>query len=241
MLVKAIAPAARNCCLMVAVVTSTAGAAGPFRMLIQEAPKTQAPAAAQDTTLTKANQAAERKRADRVKNVKELAGDSIFGEHRVPTLEGNQLRLPALVAPTTQQTEIGNGQTPKDNAELVMLSTIPLPEGYDREGNWGYSKKCWQAANTFSHPLYFQDAMLERNGLECTHCLQPAVSAARFFTTIPALPYLMTIQRPCDCNHTLGYYRPGSCPPRLLQRPPYQRDAILNQAAWTTGAVFLVP
>ncbi|QDV71081.1 hypothetical protein Poly24_48140 [Rosistilla carotiformis] len=239
--------AARNCCLLVAVVTSTAGAAGPFRMLIQEAPKTNAPAkVGTDNTVdenkTAAEKAAEaREQAQRNRNVRELAGDSIFGEHRVPTLVGNELKLPSLVAPTTQQREIGNGQTPKDNANLVMTSVIPLPEGIDRDGHWTYAKYDWVAANTFSHPLYFQDAMLERNGHELKCGLQPALSAARFFTTLPALPYLMTVQRPCECNHTLGYYRPGSRAPNLLQRPPYQRDAVLNQAAWTTGAILVIP
>ncbi|WP_417738965.1 hypothetical protein [Rosistilla oblonga] len=241
MVVHSFTIAARNCCLLAAVVTSTAGAAGPFRMLVQEAPETRAPLSDGAKVPATPLPADLRTEAERIKNVKELAGDSIFGENRFPKVEGNQLRLPSLVAPTTQQVDIGNGQTPKNNADLVMTNTIPLPEGYDRSGNWVYSQYDWQAANTFSHPLYFQDAMLERNGHELKYCLQPALSAARFFTTIPALPYLMTIQRPCEYNHTLGYYRPGTRAPNLLQRPPYQRDAVLNQAAWTTGAVFLIP
>ncbi|MEZ6090816.1 MAG: hypothetical protein R3C05_22905 [Pirellulaceae bacterium] len=173
---------------------------------------------------------------------KSLAGESIFGEGRVPRVEGNRLVLPALTVPTTELSQIGNGEVPKDNARLAMNEVMPLPEqSFDRGGYWNQSIYQWQAPNTFSHPLYFQDVMLERHGHECEHCFQPAISAARFFGTLPALPYLMTVQRPCELNYTLGYYRPGTRAPNLLQRPPYQRDAVINEAAWVTGAFFLFP
>ena len=175
------------------------------------------------------------------KKSKVLASDSIFGDDRVPKEDGGRLRLPPLEAPTTAVREIGNGEAPEDEAATAISETIPLPEGYDRLGNWTRSQVRWQASNTFSHPLYFEDAMLERHGQRCKHCFQPVVSGARFFATLPLYPYLATVQRPCDCYHTLGHYRPGSQAPCLLQRPPLQRDAALNEAAWLTGAFLIFP
>lgn len=172
---------------------------------------------------------------------KVLASESIFGEERVPKQEGSRLRLPRLEAPTTAIKAIGNGESPTDQASLAINETIPLPEGYDRVGNWMQSQVRWQASNTFSHPLYFEDAMLERHGQRCKHCCQSLVSGARFFTTLPLLPYVSTIERPCECYHTLGHYRPGSRAPCLIQRPPLQRDALLNEAAYLTGAFLIFP
>lgn len=170
-----------------------------------------------------------------------LDSDSIYGEDRVPKADGDQFVLPSLVAPTTEQRQIGNGKTPRNLAMEQMTAIMPLPEGPDRFGFWTASNYNWQAANTFSHPLYFEDIMLERHGQECCEYVQPLVSGARFFTTLPALPYLMTVQRPCQHYHKLGHFRPGSPTPKLMQRPPWQCDAAVNQLGWLTGAILLFP
>ena len=75
--------------------------------------------------------------------------------------------------------------------------------------------------HVFCHrPLYFEEINLERYGYGCGWCLQPGASAAHFFGTVPALPYLMTVDCPHECIYTLGHYRPGSCPPwRATGRP----------------------
>ena len=83
--------------------------------------------------------------------------------------------------------------------------------------------------------------MLERHGHErCGH-LQPLASGARFFATVPMLPYLMTVREPCDCEYTLGYYRPGSSVPAMLQRPPYERHALIIESAAVAGAIIAFP
>jgi hypothetical protein len=71
----------------------------------------------------------------------------------------------------------------------------------------------WNATCLCHRPLYFEEINLERHGYGCPGCLQAGVSAAHFFASVPALPYLMTVDCPCECVYTLGHYRPGSCPP----------------------------
>lgn len=170
-----------------------------------------------------------------------LGEHSIFGQDRVPLETGFGVQLPPLMAPTTSVSGIGNGSIPQDLAGNTMTNRRPLPEGNgDRDGNWLGTTYAWRAAGTYSHPLYFEDIMLERHGHRCKH-MQSVVSGARFFTTLPLLPYLMTVQRPCDTYHSLGYYRPGTRAACLKQRPPFQTDAAIQQAAVVTGAAFLLP
>lgn len=71
----------------------------------------------------------------------------------------------------------------------------------------------WEAAATRHQPLYFEEINAERYGYSCNWVAQPFVSAAHFFGTIPALPYLKATNCPSECQYTLGHYRPGSCPP----------------------------
>ena len=83
--------------------------------------------------------------------------------------------------------------------------------------------------------------MLERHGHTRLGCLQPVASGARFLATVPMLPYLMTVRHPCDKEYTLGYYRSGSRAPALLQRPPYERRAVVAETAAITGAILVFP
>jgi len=172
-----------------------------------------------------------------------LGGKSIFGEQeRLPTVAGGRLALPTIAALTIDTEKIGNGSTPKEFRSEAETPQTDLPEsGYDRDQQWASSQYQFAAANTFSHPRYFEDRMLERHGYERFPYLQPFVSGARFFSTIPMLPYLMTIQNPCECESQLGYFRPGSCVAPYVQRPPYQRDAVLVEGAAIAGAIIAIP
>jgi hypothetical protein len=174
-----------------------------------------------------------------------LAGKSIYGEAPLPRQQAGTVRLPKLTTPTTDLSEIGTGSVPQDKAAELMRDSILLPKGTgDRSDVFNSCRMCWRASNTFSYPLYFEDAMLERHGheLDCRCCLvQPLYSGARFFGVFPALPYLMTVQAPCDCYYSLGHWRPGGCAPSLHQRPPWQRDAALIEAASIAGGILIFP
>ncbi|MEL6894824.1 MAG: hypothetical protein AAFP90_01835 [Planctomycetota bacterium] len=68
-----------------------------------------------------------------------------------------------------------------------------------------------------------------------------ASSGARFFGSVPLLPYKMALQHPCECEYTMGNFRTGSCAPMLLQRLPRDRRAIATSAIVTAGAVVAFP
>ena len=152
-----------------------------------------------------------------------------------PERTDGRFELPRLTASRTTQ----SGEVPKGLNDAVVT---PLAEsGIERSGDWTWTTRTWAAANTFSHPLYFEDRMLERHGHERWGYAQPLVSGARFYTSLALLPYLSAIERPCDCRYTLGYYRSGTCTPRFFQRPPWDRRAILQQSAATAAGMAIVP
>lgn len=160
---------------------------------------------------------------------------------RLAKFQDGRFQLPELVAASIATQEIGNGKTPEGFRKGVPQALVPLPEsGVDR-GNWDYATEYWAAANTFSHPRYFEDRMLERHGHERFPALQPMISGAHFFGTVPLMPYLMTVSHPCDCEYTLGYLRSGSCVPRYHQRPPFQRDAFWTEAYAIMLGVMIFP
>lgn len=84
--------------------------------------------------------------------------------------------------------------------------------------------------------------MLERYGQKSIiPGAQPVVSGLKFFGSLALLPYKMGVERPRDCMYTLGYYRPGSCPPRLQQRLPLELDASLLEVGTIAGLILLLP
>lgn len=110
-----------------------------------------------------------------------------------------------------------------------------------RGGGWAPIRYNWAASELRHRPLYFEDAMLERHGQTRHPVLQPMASGARFFLTIPVLPYAMVVDPPRPAQSTLGYFRPGSAAPCLLQRPPLQADAGVVEAGVWVGLIFLIP
>ncbi|MEM9585902.1 MAG: hypothetical protein AAGA03_01370 [Planctomycetota bacterium] len=169
---------------------------------------------------------------------------SIYGsqEERLPRFVDGELVLPNLLVPTTDQSGIGNGRIPESFRDEQADLAIVLPESSsDRGFTVPWTLKQWTAANTFSHPRYFEDRMLERHGHERFGYLQPFASGIRFVATVPMLPYLMAISDPYDCEYTLGYYRVGNCAPRLYQRPPRDRRAIVAESLALSTAILALP
>jgi hypothetical protein len=171
---------------------------------------------------------------------------SIYGNDRMAKVTEDRIMIPKLIAPTTSidaiSLDAAGEQTRPDDIGGEALDQIELlPEGFDRSGDWALTSYFWQAPNTFSLPLFFEDVMLERHGHERHPALTPMLAGARFFGTLPMLPYLATVRDPYECYYHLGYYRPGSCAPPLLQRPPYVRKAAIVQGAATAGAFIAIP
>ena len=123
-----------------------------------------------------------------------------------------------------------------------------LPEecaivGNDYHGRH-FSQTCfmWKASAVSTKAAYFEDVQLERYGhTKVCPALQPIVSGAKFFATIPILPYKMGVTPPNECVYTLGHHRAGNCAPYMVEPFPISPRGALFQAGAVTGAVFALP
>jgi hypothetical protein len=150
---------------------------------------------------------------------------------------------------------VGLGKCPtardlKGIHELKYVISPPdekLPEECHLEGEffqprtWAPITYTWKASGLCHKPVYFEDVHLERYGHSWGCIPQPLFSAAHFFLNVPVLPYTMGLCTPKECVYTLGYYRPGSCAPYMLDPLPLSVRAGLFQAgAWVAGP-FAIP
>lgn len=157
-----------------------------------------------------------------------------------PTVADPPISLGDLKVSNIAVANIGTGNIPDDETDGRLPKPIPLPMGADR-GLYLYYTKPWAASGFYHQPLYFEDAMLERHGHERFPVLQPFISGAKFFGTIPLAPYKWTLQGPLEERHVLGSFRPGSPAPILRQRMPYDQRAIRNQILATGAAAVAIP
>lgn len=132
------------------------------------------------------------------------------------------------------------GKMPTNYARQCRAES-PVPAGAVLLRTWPVLTYNWAAPGSRHHPLYFEEVNAERYGYTCSRCLQPAISAAHFFGTIPALPYLMAADCPRECVYTLGHYRPGSCNPWRAHRWPCRLDAAAVEAGAVVGLIALIP
>ncbi|TWT80948.1 hypothetical protein CA13_23950 [Planctomycetes bacterium CA13] len=168
--------------------------------------------------------------------------DQDESQGRQPEVLNGRFELPALAAATTNTSNVGNGKTPDGFRADHVSPVAPLPEsGIERDDQWTWTMRTWAAPNTFSNPRYFEDRMLERHGHERWGHWTPLASGVRFFGTAPLLPYLATVQHPTECEYTLGYFRTGNCAPAYLQRPPYERKAVVAEATAIAAGVLIIP
>lgn len=118
---------------------------------------------------------------------------------------------------------------------------LELPESGSLEYIGTPTNFHWMAANVSHNPLYFEDVNLERYGYSYPSLVQPFVSIGKFGLQVAGLPYQIALN-PVDCEeYSLGYYRPGDCPPALRYRIPFNKKAAATAAATYTGLIFLFP
>lgn len=108
-------------------------------------------------------------------------------------------------------------------------------------GGWADVDFQWAATALCHRPLYFEQVNVERYGYTVSPVLQPAISGAHFFLTIPMLPYKVVAQPPHECIYTLGYYRAGSRVPRRWHHVNWDPTAATVEGFVATGLVFLIP
>ncbi len=141
------------------------------------------------------------------------------------------------------------GLLPKNHWQDRPQQFVPCGNVCGTTRGWPVNTFTWVASCLCHNPLYFEEINLERYGYGCgcfspccSNCLQSAVSACHFFGTIPALPWEMAVDCPGECDYSLGYYRPGSCPPwryNCCTQPSCL--GALSEGGVATGLVFLIP
>ncbi len=157
---------------------------------------------------------------------------------------GGMIDVPCFVAPPMSMIQANitmpAGDLPSDRTRFCSLDT-PYVMDARLEFGWAQFDFHWSATCLCHKPLYFEEINAERYGYTVSRVFQPIISGGKFFLTIPALPYLMTVQRPCDCIYTLGQYRPGDCVPRRWNRLPLRASAAIVEVGTIAGLILLIP
>jgi len=147
----------------------------------------------------------------------------------LPPCETNQMGLKSIRG-------VSHDIRPKSDDALPEECAIVSDPYYGRS----FSQSCfvWKASALSTKAAYFEDAQLERHGhTKVCPALQPVVSGAKFFATVPMLPYKMGVHPPNECVYTLGHYRTGSCAPYMREPFPISPRGALFQAGAVAGIV----
>lgn len=160
-----------------------------------------------------------------------LLGTSAFGQvDSTGVLEGQE--TPAWDVRPDLNTSPGSAAFRPKDITSISLDVLCGPDAPEELCSWtgeegGLAEGArdfpeyafhWQASGLSSNPLYFEDVSLERYG-HVSH-LQPVVSAAKFFATVPFLPCKVCQDHPCKRVYTLGFGRPGECVKPVRERLP---------------------
>lgn len=132
------------------------------------------------------------------------------------------------------------GELPTDYAAPLFARVGEIRQSTGAARGWGMYNFNWEAKGLCYGPLRFEEVNLERYGY-AVPLVQPALSAAHFFGTLPILPYKMAATSRWNCQYSLGHYRPGSYTPFRYNRMPWRLGAAAVQAGAVTGAVLVLP
>ena len=186
----------------------------------------QAPGGFQFRQLDQPGLTPEQQEARRQALAKEQAAATEDCERMVEAVAADDIKTVSLDIRTT-------GQAGEDYPFDCALGQVQY-----QPRSWAQITYLWKAAGLCHKPLYFEQVQLERYGHSWSPVLQPLLCGAHFFGTLPLLPYKMGIETPNECVYTLGYYRPGSCAPYMIEAVPFTWRAVAFEgAAWTTGVL----
>ena len=172
----------------------------------------------------------------------------------LPTVKQRDIEAPFISAGEDPRNRMRENCPPVSSLKPISQITndIAAPEGeFPNECTLGdepfagraFQPICysWAAPGLAINPLYFEEPALERYGHSACPIFQPIISAGHFVLTVPALPWLMAIDPPNECQYVLGYYRPGECAPYVLDPIPFSVRAALVEGGVATALVFLIP
>lgn len=106
--------------------------------------------------------------------------------------------------------------------------------------SWSATTYTFKASSLCHKPLYFEDVQLERYGHSWNPALQSILSGAHFITCVAFLPYNMAVNPPNECMYTLGYYRPGSCAPYVIEPVPISLKGVLYEAGFVATGLWIL-
>lgn len=134
----------------------------------------------------------------------------------------------------------GEGGHPEDfaAARFDQEQTINPAQNIGRQ--WALTDYRWEASMLCHGPLLFEQVNAERYGITYG-CLQPMISGAHFFATVPALPYKVWANGHDQRQYALGYYRPGSYARPQCYKPRISADASLFEAGVILGLIYVLP
>ncbi len=178
---------------------------------------------------------AEPDRADSTAPVTEAP--DVRRERELATAQGVEDECPTAkdfkkIADLTYDTTAEQGDFPTE---------CPLTKDPFQTRQWEPTKFSWTASSLCHKPLYFEQVGVERYGHSWGPFLQPVISGGQFFVTVPLVPYFMGVNAPNECLYTLGYYRPGSCAPYMLDALPISIRGAIYQAGVVTGLSYALP
>jgi hypothetical protein len=123
-------------------------------------------------------------------------------------------------------------------------ATATFPQGTRMVGT-----NSWQETSCYGNylfichdPLYFEDQVAERYGEHWGKWIQPAVSAGKFFGSVPMAPYKFfanSLSEECYGEDKYGQVRNGFAEGTFI--PPFHAGAAALTAGAVTGLYFLVP
>lgn len=167
-----------------------------------------------------------------------------------PILSGAQRGIYDEIQPIGQSTvgiepaldPQGQSNRPEDNDHAAdVFAQMPTLRYGASPTPVGIAPSYYLATADFCHfPLYFEEAKLERYG-HCHGIVQPAISAAHFFGTIPALPYKMAVERPTHCLRYDYPYEAGRWAPPYRQSYPWRWDASLAEVITVVALIAIFP
>lgn len=182
-------------------------------------------------------------------DVERVDGGSPFREETpVPAEVAGMDRRP--INSLTTSILLSTGDLPENaaRAKFPAMGHTPTDGVFTRA--WPGIAYQWEPSYLCHRPLYFEEVNLERYGyMACGHrcngipaaVVQPVLSGAHFFATIPVLPFKGTVEPPYECIYTLGHYRPGSPVPHQIHWMPLRPDAGAVEALYVTALVFAIP
>ncbi|MDR3234273.1 MAG: hypothetical protein LBT46_11535 [Planctomycetaceae bacterium] len=117
------------------------------------------------------------------------------------------------------------------------------PQHYNAYSGRHFDRTCyqWKASNLCTKAAYFEDVQLDRYGHSSCPAMEPIISGAKFFATVPLLPYYAGVMPPNECVYTLGHYRVGNCSPYMIQPFPISFRGALFEAGAVGGAIAILP